>query len=334
MLGGVATDANGLLSGAGLIKTGVGTYTLAAATPAALTQALEALVFAPVAGGGSPLATSFALTVSDGMASTAFGGINTIAKGNGNATISGAPGGYSAVILGNGNATVTLSGGYNTVAAGNGNATVTGAPGGFSLVRLGNGNATVTLGGGSNTIVAGNGNATIMGSPGGHTSVTLGNGNATVNIGGTGDIIRLGNGGNQVFGTQGMAFIVSGSGNDTISVGGAGNTIDAGGGKNTIFGGSGGDTFVLPAAGSGFDTISGFTLTNNDLLDIRAALAATAWNGATATLGNYLKVASNGGATSLAIAPSGSGGGTGIASLVGTGTLSLADLLAHNALRF
>jgi hypothetical protein len=50
VLGGVGTDANGLLNGAGVTHTGVGTYTIAAASPAALTSDLQSLQFTPVVG--------------------------------------------------------------------------------------------------------------------------------------------------------------------------------------------------------------------------------------------------------------------------------------------
>ena len=162
--------------------------------------------------------------------------------------------------------------------------------------------------------------------------MTLGNGNNTVQIGGTHDVILLGNGTNMVSGTQGMAFIATGSGNDTIRLGGSGSTVNAGGGTNAIFGGTGSDTFVLPKAGQGFDGITGFTETNGDLLDLRQALAATSWNHNAATLGNYLKVTDSGGSATLAIALSGSGAATSIATLNGSGNLLLADLVSHHSL--
>lgn len=66
--GGAATDADGLLSGTGLTHTGAGLYTLASATPASLTTALEGLVFTPTAhqvAPGSTMTTNFALAVAD-----------------------------------------------------------------------------------------------------------------------------------------------------------------------------------------------------------------------------------------------------------------------------
>jgi plastocyanin len=68
---GVATDADGTLAGTGLTKIGVGTYSLAAATTAALTAELEALSFSPAAHQVSPgqtVATGFTLAVTqDGV---------------------------------------------------------------------------------------------------------------------------------------------------------------------------------------------------------------------------------------------------------------------------
>ena len=69
---GTATDANGTLFGNGLNKIGVGTYTLAAASPATLTTELQGLTFSPTADqapSGSSVITDFSLVVNDGTAS-------------------------------------------------------------------------------------------------------------------------------------------------------------------------------------------------------------------------------------------------------------------------
>ena len=344
------TDANGRLSGAGLTKTGTGTYTFAATTPAALTRELAGLSFRPAEtrGGsmGGQVATHFTLAATRGGVTTVFNAFNTIVAGDnedqdrhgrvsgGPMTVTGSVGGYTAALLGEGNHTVALGGGYNTVVAGDGDNTVIGAWGGFTAVTLGGGRQQVTLGGGSNTIVAGNGGTIVKGSPGGHTSVLLGHGDNVVEIGGTHDIVKLGNGANQVSGTEGMAFIVTGNGNDTIVTGGASNIINAGGGKNTIVTDAGSDTFVLPKAGQGFDSITGFSTLNGDVLDLRTALAATKWNGGSATLGTYLKVTSGGGDTTLSVTSTGRGVGTAIATLKGAGDLSLSELMSHHSLKF
>ena len=74
---GLATDANGALSGTGLSQTGPGVYTLRAASPAAEQSLLQALVFTPSSGTGGlgglggNVTTEFDLQDSDGMQSTA-----------------------------------------------------------------------------------------------------------------------------------------------------------------------------------------------------------------------------------------------------------------------
>jgi plastocyanin len=75
---GTATDTDGLLSGNGLTKTGTGTYTLAATSPASLTSELQALNFTPTAhqvAPGSSVTTNFGVTVAEG---TATSSANTI----------------------------------------------------------------------------------------------------------------------------------------------------------------------------------------------------------------------------------------------------------------
>ncbi len=72
---GVATDANGVLSGTGLTKVATGTYSLAATTPATLSSELQALKFTPTVAEvapGSTVSTKIALAVndSDGSVST------------------------------------------------------------------------------------------------------------------------------------------------------------------------------------------------------------------------------------------------------------------------
>jgi plastocyanin len=326
---GAPTDAGGVLSGAGLTKTGIGTYALAATSPASLTQELAALTYAPgTASANHVVATNVTLTATQGNVSTVLAGINTEIVGNGNQTVAGAPGGDSTLVLGNGSNTVTLYGADNTVLGGDGKNIVTGAPGGNSCISLGNGSDSVTLGGSGNCVTVGNGTATISLTGGGSQSVTVGNGNSVIQLAGSNDIVVLGNGSNSVSGSQGMAFITTGTGTNTIAIGGYSNTIDAVGGRDTISGGLGLDTYQLSTAGHGFATISGFTETNGDLLDLRAALGATSWNGAQSTLANFLKVTAGGGNTYVAIAQNGAGSGTQIAQLSGV-SYAFADLTSH-----
>lgn len=71
---GLATDADGTLSGIGLTKTATGTYSLASTSNIVLTAELNALKFTPAqgqVGGGGTVATEFTLSIndSDGSAS-------------------------------------------------------------------------------------------------------------------------------------------------------------------------------------------------------------------------------------------------------------------------
>ena len=68
---GTVTDADGTLSGFNLAQTGVGTYTLVAASPMAQTSYLDQIVFTPTASNGGPVTTDFALTVTDDQGATA-----------------------------------------------------------------------------------------------------------------------------------------------------------------------------------------------------------------------------------------------------------------------
>jgi hypothetical protein len=68
--GGIASDADGTLSGTGVTKTGTGTYTLTSGSPGAVTAALEAVVFTPTAHAvvpGGMITTGMTLAVTDGI---------------------------------------------------------------------------------------------------------------------------------------------------------------------------------------------------------------------------------------------------------------------------
>jgi Ca2+-binding RTX toxin-like protein len=208
----------------------------------------------------------------------------------------------------------------------------------------------ITLAGNNNLVRAGSTTGTdfINAGVGGET-VTGGDGNFIITAGGYNNIVVLSNGtdmvflpadaanpsvpvGSPVLADLGGANVTTGTGNDTIKLGGYGNRVDAGSGSNVIFGGAGNDTFVLPKAFQGLDTISGFNEANGDILDIRNALAATSWNHSAATLGTYLQIVSSPSQTSIAITPNGTGPSSTIAVLSGSGNLALADLLSHHSL--
>jgi Glycosyl hydrolases family 16 len=79
--GGAATDTDGILSGPGLTKTGIGVYSLAAASAVSFGTELRALAFTPTAhqvAVGRGVATSFRLTVAMGSVTNSTSTILTI----------------------------------------------------------------------------------------------------------------------------------------------------------------------------------------------------------------------------------------------------------------
>jgi Ca2+-binding RTX toxin-like protein len=274
---------------------------------------------------------------------------NSVTGQNGNDTVTGASG-NTTVSLGNGNDTVEVGGYFDNVTLGNGNDTVTG-PLGNSTLTLGSGIDVVDLSGYDNVVKTGSTAGTDYINAGvGNETITGGNGNFVVLAGGFGDVVTLGNGNNYVFtnpstgsnpslpsGTtapveQGDATVTTGSGNDTIILHGYSNLVNAGGGMNFITGGTGLDTFVLPTAtgaGAGMDTISNFTLSNGDVLNLASALLTAGWNSNLSTLGNYLKVSESGGNGIIQIATGGGSAITTIAQLNGVSNLTLANLQPH-----
>jgi Ca2+-binding RTX toxin-like protein len=286
----------------------------------------ETFTLASDRGKGTDVAVMSGTTNSGGLGSGGTG-----SSGGAVNVIKGPAGGF-AVINGTSENDQITAFKVGNVINGKGGNDVINAGSGTAVVNLGNGNSTVTLGGSSNVVTGGTGSTTVSGAAGGRTTVTLGDGNDTVNLGGSGDVVKLGTGADSVMLTGGLGFISTGGGNDTITIAGSGNTVNAGGDNNTISGGTGKNTFVIPGAGAGTDTIAGFTDTNGDVLDLRSALASAGWKGNQSTLPQYLKVGASAGSTTLSIAKGGSGAGQLVATLSGTGTLTLADLQSHHSL--
>jgi len=160
--------------------------------------------------------------------------------------------------------------------------------------------------------------------------ITATSGNHMIFIGGSGDTLTAGGGTETVQAFQGSNRIATGAGNDTISFGGRGNTINAGAGSNTLNDSGSNNTIVMPGAGHGFDNVFGYVLQNSDLLDFRAALAGTSWNGSQATLGSYLQVTNSGANAIISLSTTSGGAATQIADLEGAGQVSLSTLLAHS----
>jgi hypothetical protein len=94
---------------------------------------------------------------------------------------------------------------------------------------------------------------------------------------------------------------------------------------------AGNEVLAFPAAGTGLDAISGFSLTNGDVLDFAAALKGTGWHGDLTQVGNFITAVANGSETDIYLDPTGQGHGALIAELEGINT-TVASLLAHHAI--
>jgi hypothetical protein len=114
-------------------------------------------------------------------------------------------------------------------------------------------------------------------------------------------------------------------------------TVAAPRGQVFQFRSEGNETANLPAspAQSGFASLQGFSLSAGDALGIGSMLAANHIDPATANLANYISAAQSGGSTALWFNPAGSGHGGGVEfALLQNTTVTVASLLAHNALHF
>ena len=249
---GVITDGHGTLSGAGLTKTGTGTYTLAAGTAAAVTAALRAVVFHPAHGivaAGKTATTSFTIQVSDGSAvasDATTSAIITEAK-----YIVGPIAGHATLVGTAGSDVIVARFSGNTIVA-NGNSAYVNAGAGAATVDLGGGNVTVALAGSGNSVVGGNGNDSVSGAFG-TSVVALGNGNDTMRttgefnttvVGGGNDVITMTSGIHNPVGSplpsntltlgNGTDRVVLNEDNDQVSLGSGQNSVTITGNANYV----------------------------------------------------------------------------------------------------
>ncbi|HYZ24317.1 MAG TPA: hypothetical protein VE690_19360 [Rhodopila sp.] len=102
------------------------------------------------------------------------------------------------------------------------------------------------------------------------------------------------------------------SGTNMMFISGSNDTVDLSGGTHTVTDTGSGNTYILPAAGSGTVSFTNDILTEGDTLNLKTALAATDWNGAASTLSNYLKVSNSSQGAVVSIAPTSGGAAAGI----------------------
>ena len=119
------------------------------------------------------------------------------------------------------------------------------------------------------------------------------------------------------------------AGSHTMFISGSGNTINLTGGTETITDLGGANTYVIPAAGKGYDTFTTDVLNLNDVLDLRPALKATNWTGTASTLSRYLSVVDTPQGATLSISATSNGTKSAIAFIGGASTETLSTLLTH-----
>ncbi len=129
--------------------------------------------------------------------------------------------------------------------------------------------------------------------------------------------------------TASQISVLSTSGAHMLFLKGSADIVNLSGGANTITDTGRGNTYILPAAGKGTDSFTGNILNLGDTVDLKTALAATNWNGAAATLSQYLTVADSTKGATVSIAATSGGAGAAIATINGATTLNLSGLLAH-----
>ena len=123
--------------------------------------------------------------------------------------------------------------------------------------------------------------------------------------------------------------ITATAGNHMVFISGTGDTARLSGGTDTITDTGHGNTYVIPAAGKGYNAFTSNVLTSNDTLDLRTALAATKWTGSASTLSQFLSVKDSAQGAVLSISSQSGGAGVGIASISGATTATLTSVLAH-----
>jgi endoglucanase len=130
--------------------------------------------------------------------------------------------------------------------------------------------------------------------------------------------------------SQSYISVVATSGDHMVFISGSGDTLKLSGGTNTITDTGRGNTYVIPAAGNGYDTFTSNILTAGATLELRTALGATNWNGSASTLSKYLNVTDTIQGAVLSISHTSGGTGVAIAMIDGATTANLSTVLAHS----
>ena len=165
-----------------------------------------------------------------------------------------------------------------------------------------------------------------------NTTINANTGTTAVYSYGTGNTINGSSGTYTIQAYSGSNTFNGGSGTATIYVGGFNNKVTVSTGTTTVYSSGSNSTFAFGKVGGGLTTFYGYVLDNGNVLDFRALLADTEWNGSSTTIGNFLKVSVSGATTSISVVPSGQVSGViyPVAVLHGYGYSTLTSLLAHS----
>ncbi|HEX5328415.1 MAG TPA: hypothetical protein VFW75_17300, partial [Acetobacteraceae bacterium] len=113
----------------------------------------------------------------------------------------------------------------------------------------------------------------------------------TIDLDSSNQTVTLGSGDFQLVVNGAGNTITMGRGNDSVTLNGSGNVVATGALQNVIReNGPGGNTIVTRAPGTGVNDIFGNAIQNGDILDLRATLAATSWDGDPSHLAAYFHI--------------------------------------------
>ena len=131
--------------------------------------------------------------------------------------------------------------------------------------------------------------------------------------------------------TLSSATINAASGNHLFFISGHADSFNLAGGVETITdSGTGGNTFKLPAAGSGSAVFNAAVLTDADVFDLTAALKGTSWTGSASTLSSYLHSAEVSGNAELLVSATATTKATGtLLATFDSSNATLTTMLAH-----
>ena len=268
-----------------------------------------------------------------------YGGWITLGNGNQSILLTGTAGtmqgSENTIITGNGNQTITTVGVGNIITTGNGTSAID-AGSSYSKVTVGataSGTTTIKVTGIQDVISStGAGNVNVSG-PQGDTTINLQNGNDTINLTGIDNTVTIGNGTSVVNAGNGAEIVHTGTGSSTITVTGYGNLLDAGSGMNFLHGGSGNDTFVLNGPQQGVDTITGFTTTNHDVLDLTRTLVGLVATANMSNIADFVFSEILGANTALMVGSTAAGGALQTVAMLDGVDTNFAILLAHDDVR-